>query len=384
MPFVRPRALRRRLAVLLAAIVCLIGAEVALPTSSVAPGAGIAVADTGGPAAYDRSLRAAECTLLGREFVGGLGCARARCVGGARPWRKFTGAEVCALVGQPKGYGFASTVDVRHCRALHRRWISQVNYCASQPDRSVPLVRDAPQCTRPASVYVSLSEVEGFYDECLTRERAAELSGLATDRGVPLATEVALRSGTQCPDRPGHAYVDGRCTAGSAAPPTGGGVVMVGDSVTWRGGDELTRRRPELTIDGEPARRPTELASRLDAFRARHGQPAGLIVELGTNPAPGFRRRDLSAAVGTLPPGTPVMFVLPYVEVSPAPVVVAASSRRFAGWMRSLAASRPDSCVADWPAYVRSHPGLLQDGIHPRHTAEADWARWIADQWERC
>ena len=78
--------------------------------------------------------------------------------------------------------------------------------------------------------------------------------------------------------------------------PGSGGVLLVGDSVSWRGSDELARLRPELTVDAEPARRPTELAARLDAFRAKHGQPAGLVVELGTNPAPGFRRRDLAAA----------------------------------------------------------------------------------------
>ena len=363
---------------------CLIGSEVALPVSSVAPGAGIAVADTDDPSAYARGLRATDCTLLGRVFVAGLGCARTRCVDGARPWRKYVGAEACALVGQPKGFGFASTVDVGRCRALHRRWIAQVNYCVSQPDRSVPLVHHAPQCTRPASVYVNLTEVEGFYDECLTTARARELIRLATERGASLAAEVALRSGTQCPDRPGHAYVDGLCTTQGAPAPAGGGVLMVGDSVTWRGSDELARMRPELTVDAEPARRPTELASRLDAFRDRLGEPTGLVVELGTNPAPGFGRRDLAAAVRSLPPGTPVMFVLPYVEVSPDPPVASASSRRFAGWMRSLARSLGDSCLADWPAYVRSHPGLLQDGIHPRHAAEGDWARWISGQWERC
>jgi hypothetical protein len=287
-------------------------------------------------------------------------------------------------VGQPRGFGFAATVDVRDCRALHRRWIAQVNYCASQPDRSVPVVRDAPQCTRPASVYVNLTEVDGFYDECLTPARATELARQAGERGASLAAEVALRSSTQCLDRPGHAFVDGLCTSEGAPAPAGGGVLMIGDSVTWRGSDELARIRPELTVDAEPARRPTELASRLDAFRARRGQPTGLVVELGTNPAPGFGRRDLAAVVGSLLPGTPVMFVLPYVEVSPDPLVVSASSRRFAGWMRTLARSRGDSCVADWPAYVRSHPGLLQDGIHPRHAAEDDWARWISGQWDHC
>jgi hypothetical protein len=233
-------------------------------------------------------------------------------------------------------------------------------------------------------VYVTLSEVEGHYDECLTPARVEGLSRLATTRGSTLADEVSLRSRIQCADRPGHGYVDGRCTRQPGRRPSGGGVLMVGDSVTWRGSDELVRLRPGLTIDGEPARRPTELAARLDAYRARHGQPAGLIIELGTNPAPNFRGRDLAATVRTLPAATTVMFVLPYVEVGGEPGVASSPTRRFGGWMRSLAASREPSCVADWPAYVRSHPGLLQDGIHTRTVAEIDWARWISEQWERC
>ena len=264
-------------------VVTVIAAEVSLPVSSLAPGTATAVADSG--STYDRSLRPGECALLGRTYATGLGCARDRCVEGAVPWRKVAGAEACALVGQPKGFGYAATVDVRQCQDLHRRWIAAVNYCASQPDRSLAAVRDAPQCAGPASIYVTLSETEGRYDECLTTAQVAALSRQAAEHGTTLAAEVAARQ--------------------RRAVPGSGGVLLVGDSVSWRGSDELARLRPELTVDAEPARRPTELAARLDAFRAKHGQPAGLVVELGTNPAPGFRRRDLAAPCGASRPGPP-------------------------------------------------------------------------------
>ena len=52
--------------------------------------------------------------------------------------------------------------------------------------------------------------------------------------------------------------------------------------------------------------------------------------------------------------------------------------------MRDLARSRKHSCVADWPAYVRSHPGTLQDGVHTKHAAEGRWAHWISQQWAGC
>jgi hypothetical protein len=362
MPFARQHALRRRLAVLVLGVATVVATEVSLPVSSLAPETATAVADTG--RTYDRSLRPVECGLLGRVYSTGLGCARNRCVDGAVPWRKVAGAEACALAGQPKGFGYAATVAVRQCQELHRRWIAAVNYCASQPDRSLPVVRDAPQCVGPASTYVTLSETEGGYDECLTTARFAALSRQAAARGTTLAAEVGARQ------RPGERR--------------SGGVLVVGDSVTWRGSDELARLAPEVTVDGEPARRPTELAGRLDAFRAERGQPTGLVVELGTNPAAGYGLRDLATTIRGLPPLTEVMLVLPYVGVSSDPVVTSTWSQRFDGWMRSVASGRPHTCVADWPAYVRSHPGLLQDGIHPRNDAEAAWARWVLGQWDRC
>ena len=211
---------------------------------------------------------------------------------------------------------------------------------------------------------MTLSETAGRYDECLTTARVAALTRQAAVHGTTLAAEVGARQ--------------------RRVEPRSDGMLMVGDSVSWRGSDELARLRPLMTVDAEPARRPTELAARVDAFRAQHDQLSGLVIELGTNPAPGFEHRDLAAVVHSLPTETPVMLVLPYVEVSSDPVVVSSWSQQFDGWMRSVAADRPLTCVADWPAYVRSHPGLLQDGIHPRNDAEAAWAEWVLAEWDRC
>jgi len=360
MPLSLARALRRRLAVLLIGVLTVATVEVALPVSDLAPGTATAVADSG--TTYDRGLGASECSLLGRSYSAALGCAREKCVEGAVPWRKVLGAEVCALAGQPEGYGYAATVNAVDCRDLHRRWIAAVNYCASQPDRSRRLVVGAVQCASPASVYVTLSERPGRYDECLTRGRAVTLVHRASARGTTLAEEVAREQ--------------------RRAPEGSGGVLVVGDSVTWRGNDELAELWPELTVDAQPARRPSELTALVGAFRAHHGPPTGLVVELGSNAAPGYARADLAAAVARVPAEIPVLFVLPYVESAPG--VVSAWSQRFDTWMRSVAAGRPGSCVADWPAYVADHPGLLQDGIHVRHDAEGEWAAWVARQWSDC
>ncbi len=378
----RPHLRRVVLAVLAA---CLVGTLLGASVTHAAPSAASA-RGAGGSAAYDGSVGKPECNLLGRKFTRGLGCSRTKCTDGAVLWRKTFGAEACALKGAQQGYGFVSTVDSRQCRALNRRWIARVNYCASEPDRSIGVRYDAPQCFGAASVYVPLSEAEGYFDECLTVQRALELTRLAGESQTTLADQVALRSSLQCPHRPGRVFVDGVCASDPGAVPSGGGVVVIGDSLTWRGSDELAQRRPSFTLDGEPARRPTELEARLDFFRSLHGEPDGLIVELGTVPAEGFGRSDLRKVLGSLPARTQVMLVLPYFEIvsRPEPVVVSPASQRMAGWMRQLATSRHGSCTADWPSFVKSHPGVLQDGVHTKHAAEGRWARWIAKEWTRC
>ena len=333
---------------------------------------------------YDRALGEGDCALLGRAFAPGRGCSRTQCRPGAVPWRTTYGAEACRLRGGRGGFGFAATVDVRLCTALGRRWISAVDYCASEPDRRLDVRYDAPQCVAPATVYVPLEEREGYFDECLTPERAAELSGLTVRDRLSLFYEVALRSTVQCPTRPGHTLVDGFCQADPTFQPAGGGVVMIGDSLTWRGSDELGRIEPSFTLDGIPARPATELAGRLDDYRVGHGQPAGVIIELGTVPAPAFSRQDLGRVLRSLPRTTRVMLVLPYYVLRERPLVVTPQSTEVGGWMRSLARGRARSCVADWPAYVRAHPGTLQDGVHTRHAAEGRWARWVSQQWAHC
>ena len=368
-------------ALLVLVTILVLAASAAAPQALAREGA---AADTGGTTAYDASLHESDCTLLGREFVRHRGCARTRCVGGAVPWRKTFGAEACTLRNAPPRYGFGSTVDVRQCRALNRRWIPQVNYCASDPDRSPGAVYDAPQCTRAAPVYVNLTETEGYYDECLTTARAADLAQRSVLEGTTLEEEVALRSTVQCPYRPGHVFFYGACVADPSFLPSDGGVVVIGDSLTWRGADELGRLRPSFTLDGEPARPPTELASRLALYRAGHGEPDGLIIELGTVPGKTFGRRDLVKAVKSVPRATKVVLVLPYYELNSDPLVLTPQSTKIAQWMRQVARSRHRTCVADWPAYVQSNPGTLQDGVHTKHRAEGQWARWISQQWGRC
>ena len=158
---------------------------------------------------------------------------------------------------------------------------------------------------------------------------------------------------------------------------------MVGDSLTWRGTDELAKLRRTFTIDGEPARRISELKGRLDYYVSGNGQPTGLVVALGAVPPPaGYGRSDLARVVNSVPRSTKVMFVMPYATLpsgntSPRTITIG-------GWMRAIAKARGHACVVDWPSFVRSHPGLLQDGVHVKHSYERSWANFMSQQWGRC
>ena len=158
---------------------------------------------------------------------------------------------------------------------------------------------------------------------------------------------------------------------------------MVGDSLTWRGTDELGRIRPTFTIDGEPARQISELKGRLDYYVSGHGQPTGLIVAMGAVPPPGgFGKSDLARAVKSVPRSTKVMFVMPFAALpngKPSP-----NTAKISGWMRAIAKARGRTCLVEWPAFVQSRPGLLQDGVHVRNNSEGVWANLIAQQWGRC
>ena len=222
------------------------------------------------------------------------------------PFRRTFGAEACALRGQPTGYGFVSTIDVRRCEALHRRWIAAVNYCASEPDRSVTAVYDAAAVHRHGERLRDAHRGRGLLRR-VPDARSAPTSwpSGAGNEGSSLTNETS--SAVHAPSAPTARATSTSTTSASATPtpqPTGGGVVMIGDSLTWRGSDELARLRPTFTLDGEPARKLTELKARLDFFRAGHGQPDGLIIELGTSPAPSFKQRDLAQIVDSVPAGT--------------------------------------------------------------------------------
>ncbi|MXG88136.1 hypothetical protein [Nocardioides flavescens] len=331
------------------------------------------------PGAFDSSVGATQCALLGRRWSQQRGCARSRCVAGAVLFNANLGAEVCASrAGAPYG----TYVEPSRCVALGRVWVASANYCASSPDRGTEAVAGAPQCRAPDAVYVVQGEKPGHYDECLAPAYADQLRGLAAAAGTTLAQQVDRRSALQCGDRVGRAMVDGVCALSDAPPPAHTDqTLVIGDSLGWRSADELEGRRPGWAVDAMPSRKIGELRGRLDAYRAVHGQPSALVVELGTNATTGFSERDLRSSVRSLPRSTAVLFVLPYRQVARGN---APSAATYGGWMRDLARTRSRTCVADWPRLLDQRPGLLLDGTHPTHRGEKVYAGLLATGLSGC
>ncbi len=341
-----------------------------------------AMASSGGRSSHDSSINRADCALLGRRYVAGAGCSRYHCVGSAFLDKGLVNAEKCALP-QQHGYGFGAPVDFERCHAMHRRWVEQVNWCAANPDRQVKVIKHAAQCTGRYTTYLSHDETEGNYDECLRPKRYRQLRRIAKAEGVSVAHAAYLRSEASCGYRPGHVFAHGICVDVGAPAGTPGSTVLIGDSIAYRGSDELAAGSAEFVLDAYPGRRMSDLEERVAWFRRGYGEPSGIILELGTNSAPSTHE-DLVRIVSELPTSTRLMLVVPYRAKSKSGRKQEPFTVRYGQLMRSLASQRPGTCVADWAAEVDRRPELLVDGVHPTRAGEDVWARWITRSWYRC
>jgi len=373
-------------AVVLVGAVLLGGLTIGGATTSA--GASAAVESSGRP---DARLGVEGCRLMGRVHVAG-GCSRTRCAVRGEMIRFSPNAETC-LVGGRSGTSYGSEIDSRVCRLLHRAWVAPVNLCAANPHRDRVLTYAAPQCAAPWSVYVTTSSIsakratraekEGRYDVCVRPSEARALLKESRRTGRKLRTVAVARSATLCELQPGHHFVDGACVQDDAAmrPAT---VLMVGDSLTWRGTNELARARPSWVIDGQSGRSLGQLDERLHRFQADRGMPTGLVIALGTNPARSFDADRLRAVLGELSEATPVMIVTPYRRRGPSTRAQVRQVDRSLALLSAEAATRPNTCTADWRALVTRRPGLLVDGTHQIRRAEGIWARLVSTSWQRC
>jgi hypothetical protein len=363
---------RRALVVLLAALSLAAGLLVATGTSAQA-------------ASYDRALGRGECALTGRVFVAGQGCSRTRCLPGATLDKTGRDAELCERRG-PHGWAYGQPINQRRCAALGRRWVDEVNICASNPDRARRVVRGAPQCTDPRATYVNHSEEEGYYDECLPPNRLRKAERFAKRQRLSLNKAALDLNRFNCSYRAGWVMSGGRCTKRLGPVPADalGGTFMTGDSVSWRADGEIHARARSWVLDLRPGRRLDELQGRLDWFRANHGEPDRVIIQLGTNRRAGYTEQQFRATMATIAPGTPVLMFLPYRHPDAGNASLVSATKKYAGWIRSLAAERPSTCLADWPSYAAQHLGNLVDGEHPDRQHEGWYARYVLRSWAQC
>lgn len=367
------RPVRRALAVLLAVLAT--AAALSVVTGSSADAA----------ASVDPRLGKGECALTGRVYVAGRGCARHYCVPGATMFKEGHDAELCQLRGR-SGAEFARPINSRRCADLGRIWIGEINSCASNPNRARTVVPGAPQCRGAGKVYINHSESEGHYDECLSAGRVAELRKIAKRTGQSLNDAALDRNRFNCSYRAGWTMKGGTCVRRVGPVPASqqGGFYMVGDSVSWRADNELYARQKDWVLDLRPGRRLDELPGRLDWFRANHGDPDQVIVQLGTNRRKGFNEGDFRATVATIPADVPILFLLPYRHFEGDNAGPVAATKKYAAWMRSLAADRPLTCLSEWPKIAAAHLSNLVDGEHPDAKHEDWYARYVVRAWGDC
>jgi hypothetical protein len=364
---------RRSLATLLAVLVSVTAVSVLSGTSADAA------------TAVDKRLSQGQCALTGRVWAPGRGCERHHCIPGATMFKEGHDAELCQLPGR-NGAEFARPINSRRCGDLGRVWVGEINSCASNPDRARLVVPGAPQCTGRGRIYVDHREEEGWYDECVTPGRLAKLQKIARRTKESLNEAAKDRNRFNCSYRAGWVMNRGVCLKRTGELPASqqGGFYMVGDSVSWRADDELFAREPHWTLDLRPGRRLDELPGRLDWFRANHGNPDQLIVQLGTNRRQGFNEGDFRVTMASLPASTPVLFLLPYREFQGDNAGPVAATKKYASWMRHLAADRPLTCLSDWPTIARHHLSNLVDGEHPDARHEDWYARYVVRAWGAC
>jgi hypothetical protein len=333
----------------------------------------------------DRRLSQGQCALTGRVWVAGRGCARHYCVQGATMFKEGHDAELCMLAGR-NGAEFARPINSRRCADLGRIWIGEINSCASNPNRARLLIPNAPQCRGAGKVYVNHREEEGRYDECLSPGRIAKLRKIAKRQGDSLNEAALNRNRFNCSYRAGWVMQQGTCVKREGPLPASlqGGFLMVGDSVSWRADDELYAREHQWILDLRPGRRLDELPGRLSWFRANHGNPDQLIVQLGTNRRQGFNEGDFRDTMASLPASTPVLFLLPYREFQGDNAGPVAATKKYTQWMRQLAADRPLTCLSEWPKIAASHLSNLVDGEHPDSHHEGWYARYVVHAWGDC
>jgi hypothetical protein len=165
--------------------------------------------------------------------------------------------------------------------------------------------------------------------------------------------------------------------------------IMVGDSITQRGTDELAELRPRWEIDGLAGRN-VDCLRQFIADRLAEGYVHRVVIALGTNAMEGWGPADYQAVVDMIPARAVVVFVNTYRDPAVWPNSGPFRLRAGSQWAYSLgmagiaAGPRPGVCVANWRAWAMNHPDELSDGVHPDAVGQAAWARIVDEAADSC
>lgn len=182
------------------------------------------------------------------------------------------------------------------------------------------------------------------------------------------------------------ALITGLAATPPATAAVGTYTLMIGDSLTARGEDNIRAIRSGWDIDGQPSTRPNSLLTRIDEGVARHGgvHPATIVVALGTNISYDWSGPDYGQ-VRTRLPNTRIVFVTPVRDPRVVGWDYVAYVDRYRYHMHKLAIRDDRTCVALWAEAVQQNWGLLSaDGIHASPAGEDRWATEVVTGKDSC
>jgi len=156
--------------------------------------------------------------------------------------------------------------------------------------------------------------------------------------------------------------------------------LVIGDSITYRGQDNLLALRPDWVIDGVPQRSISALGELLREHIAEQGIPETLVIALGTNSNDQWTK-DNFREVLSLVPDARVVFVTVWRDPDLYPLATD-RMKLISGWMRQFAESRPYTTTAEWRTEAILRPYKLVDGVHPTDPqGEGRWAYLVSQAW---
>lgn len=163
--------------------------------------------------------------------------------------------------------------------------------------------------------------------------------------------------------------------------------LLIGDSISNFGQDNLRKYRPTWKVDAINGSTPATLSSRITKNVKRYGgkHPANIIVALGTNYSSSFKPSDYRLVRNRLPK-TRIIFVTPGRDpfVANKGQTGARQAAAYAYYMTRLANVDKRMCIVPWADVVAQSPYLLKDGVHGTPAGEERWAREVAKGVSAC